>query len=105
MSSLKALVLKHLKTLNSHGQNQTCAELPVIATSQSCHYAKKLIVGGSLKTQLRGKLDWELRMQHFCQWNYAFQSFLELQLFFPVELQALHAYEILKKLISYHGPI
>ena len=97
MSSLKALVLKHLKTLNSYGQNQTCAEPPVIATSQSSHYAKKTkqLVAG-LKTQLPGKLDWELRMQHFRQWNYAFQSFLELQIFFPVELQSLNAYDILE---------
>ena len=49
MSSLKALVLKHLKTLNSYGQNQTCAEPPVIATSQSCHYAKRLTVGSGLE--------------------------------------------------------
>ena len=94
MSSLKALVLKHLKTLSSFGENQTCAKPPVIATSQGCHYAKTQKVGGGLNTQLCGKLDWELRMQHFRQWNYAFHSFLELQIFFPLEFQVLHAYEI-----------
>lgn len=78
------------------GKITRAPEPPAIATSQICPYAKKLIVGGGLKTQLRGKLDWELHMQHFCQWNYAFQNFLELQIYFPLELQALHAYEILK---------
>ena len=59
MSSLKALVLKHLKTLNSYGQNQTCAEPPAIATSQSCHYAKKLTNSWG---QLENTVAWEIRL-------------------------------------------
>ena len=45
-------------------------ESDVCRTPCNCDF-KKLpvckkpdIVGGGLKTQLRGKLDWELRMQH-----------------------------------------
>lgn len=69
---------------HASGTNDMYASLPKIANSE---------IRGSFKKLLKRKLDWKLHVRHFHQRNYAFQSFLDLRAYFPLELRRFHALE------------
>ena len=96
MSSL--LVLKHLKTLDSYGQNHTCAEPPVIANSPICRYAhqkKKLIVGGRFENTVM----WEIRLgtthATFSPLELCLPKLLGVADIFPIGITSTACHEIL----------